>query len=406
MAREVHGLHPAGMTPLDIAAGGMLGTEPREPLPKIPRGDTMVDVFEAMILPALRSERCLVSFSGGRDSSWVLAGATEMARRNGLPDPVPITYRPTGIPEAEENGWQEEVVAHLGLDDWERIDVTDELNLVGPWAQTALRRHGRFFPASAFMLLPMFERARGGTLVVAQGGEEMYIYWRWARLVDALALRRRPTRGDLRMLALAMAPLPLRRRIAMRSAPPAPFPWLTGEAAREVSRIFADEVGTEPIRYSAALRGLLRHRCMSGTIRSVSALAEGAGARAIMPVLHLPLLAVWARDGGWKGWGDRTATLRRLAGDYLPDHVLARRDKTRMNRVFFGPHTHAFAERWSGGGVDPSLVDVEVLREMWLGDEHDWRTSLLMQAAWLNDETQDEHNERGSHGEQAAVASA
>ena len=49
--------------------------------------------FEAAILPGLRRSPCLVSFSGGRDSSAVLATATAVARREGLPLPVPITHR-------------------------------------------------------------------------------------------------------------------------------------------------------------------------------------------------------------------------------------------------------------------------------------------------------------------------
>ncbi|MFL5910986.1 MAG: hypothetical protein ACJ768_10500 [Gaiellaceae bacterium] len=401
-----HFLHPAGLTPLDVAAGGMLGTEPRDPLPHLAREATFESVFEAMIRPALESSPCLVSFSGGRDSSWVLAGTTLMARRLGLPDPVPVTLRLTKVPEAVEYEWQEEVVRFLELKDWERIDADEDLELVGPVAETVMRRHGHVFPANAYMLQPMLERARGGTLVVAQGGEEMYIYWRWAPLVDVLAGRRRPTRETVKLAAMALAPVGLRRAMALKAAPPAPFPWLREDAAREISREFAGEVGTEPVRYDRALRSLLRHRCMGGTERSIHAMADGAGCAAIMPVLDRAMLAMWAREGGWKGWGDRTTTMRALAGDLLPDHVLARRDKARFNQVFFGAHTRAFAERWSGEGVDPSLVDVDVLRRTWLGDEHDWRTALLMHAAWLHDELQELPDERSTHGQPERVATA
>ena len=98
--------------------------------------------------------------------------------------------------------------------------------------------------------------------------------------------------------------------------------------------------------------------------------------------------------------------MRALAGDLLPDHVLARRDKARFNQVFFGARTRAFAERWSGGGVDPELVDSEALRRIWLGDDHDWRTALLMHAGWMHDELQELPDERRSHGRQARVATA
>lgn len=385
----------------------MLGVEPREPLPKIDRHETLWDVWDAALLPALQSSPCVVTFAGGRDSSGMLAAAVDTARRHGLPDPVPMTLRLRSGPMAEEIAWQEEVIRFLGLKEWERVDVEDDLNLVGPIAQTALRRHGHLFPASAFMLLPMLERSRGGTLVVAQGGEEIYVYWRWQRLMDLLALRARPRRSDLPLVALALSPVPLRRRLAMRAAPPAPYPWLRKDAAAEISRIFASEVGTEPMRYDAAVRSLMRHRCMSATLRSVDALADGAGAKLLMPMLDMRMLSVFARDGGWTGYGDQSTTLRKLVGDRLPDSVYARRDKARFNTLFFGTHTRAFAERWSGGGPDPSLVDVDVLRRMWLGDEHDWRTALLMQSAWLHDELGQSHPQgRSPDGEAQHAATA
>jgi asparagine synthase (glutamine-hydrolysing) len=125
-----------------------------------------------------------------------------------------------------------------------------------------------------------------------------------------------------------------------------------------------------------------------------------------MPTLDRRLLSMFAHEGGWKGWGDRTTTMRKLAGHLLPDSVLARRDKARFNQVFFGVHTRAFAERWTGGGVDTTLVDPDALRRIWLGDEHDWRTALLMHAAWLHEELRPQTKERSSHGEPARAATA
>ena len=49
--------------------------------------------LEAVVLRALLRPPCLVSFSGGRDSSLVLAIASDVARRHGLPLPVPATNR-------------------------------------------------------------------------------------------------------------------------------------------------------------------------------------------------------------------------------------------------------------------------------------------------------------------------
>ena len=62
------------------------------------RGLTPLAALEEAILPALRRPPCLVSFSGGRDSSCVLAAATRAARREGLQPPVPVTLRVSNAP--------------------------------------------------------------------------------------------------------------------------------------------------------------------------------------------------------------------------------------------------------------------------------------------------------------------
>jgi hypothetical protein len=65
----------------------------------------------------------------------VLAAAVEVARREGLPDPLSVTLRFPGVASTEESRWQELVIAHLGVRECERIVVGDELNLLGPVAR-------------------------------------------------------------------------------------------------------------------------------------------------------------------------------------------------------------------------------------------------------------------------------
>jgi hypothetical protein len=79
-----------------------------------------------------------------------LAVAVEVARRHGLADPIPATIRVPAAQRADESAWQERVVAHLRLDDWLRVEFTDELDAVGPIARTALRRRG-LLAGSRFM---------------------------------------------------------------------------------------------------------------------------------------------------------------------------------------------------------------------------------------------------------------
>src|SRR5687768_3761316 len=108
-----------GLTPVETATGIVLGdgADPG-PLPAVPPGETALAALERACLPALERGRCCVSFSGGRDSSIVLATATRVARREGLPLPLPVTNRFPLAGHTDESHWQELVVRHLGLDDW------------------------------------------------------------------------------------------------------------------------------------------------------------------------------------------------------------------------------------------------------------------------------------------------
>jgi hypothetical protein len=56
--------------------------------------------LERAVVCALRRPPCLVSFSGGHDSSLVLAAAVRAAQRERLPAPVPVTWRVRDAPAA------------------------------------------------------------------------------------------------------------------------------------------------------------------------------------------------------------------------------------------------------------------------------------------------------------------
>ena len=82
------------------------------------------EALERAILPALLRPPCLVSFSGGRDSAAVLAVATALARREGLPAPIPATNVFPAADDSDETAWQELIVRHLGLSEWVRTRAT------------------------------------------------------------------------------------------------------------------------------------------------------------------------------------------------------------------------------------------------------------------------------------------
>src|SRR3954453_15135855 len=124
------------LSPVELATGIVFGSRPWR-LPAGPGGSPLA-ALEAAVAPAARSGQCFVSFSGGRDSSAVLAAAAAVARREGLPLPVPVTIRAQNAPLSGESAFQEAVVRHLRLPDWIRIDIDDELDALGPYARRAL----------------------------------------------------------------------------------------------------------------------------------------------------------------------------------------------------------------------------------------------------------------------------
>jgi asparagine synthase (glutamine-hydrolysing) len=163
----------SALTPLEIASGLVLA--PRGPLPElppVPPGTTSRAALERAVLPALRRGPCLVSFSGGRDSSAVLAVAVAVARREGLPLPVPVTHRFPSASETDEAAWQEQVIAQLGLEDWMRIELASELDAIGSVATAVIERHGLLWPCNTYFHEPIFEAAAGGSVLTGIGGDE------------------------------------------------------------------------------------------------------------------------------------------------------------------------------------------------------------------------------------------
>jgi hypothetical protein len=116
---------------------------------------------------------------------------------------------------------------------------------------------------------------------------------------------------------------------------------------------------------------------------SLEALAADAGARLVQPFLDPLVVGAVAAHFPLGGPGDRTAAMRALFGDLLPDDVLARRSKAWFDEAFFAEHSRRFVAGWDGRGVDPSLVDAEKLAGVWQSQNPDPRSGLLLQAAWL-----------------------
>lgn len=368
-------------TELEIATAIVLGGVGSGPPP--PPSCSPLQALEAVIRPALRTPPCRVAFSGGRDSSAVLAVATRLAARDGLEPPVPVTRVYPDAPRTDETRWQEAVIGHLGLTEWIRASFRDEHDLLGETARSSLRRHGVLWPPALHVHGAWYDQLGPGPLLTGEGGDDVIGNRRVAPLT-ALVRGVRPSRTLVRHLARAVAPRPLRRRaLAGDVAGQAPR-WLTPHARRQVVDAVVEEVVAEPLRYDRATLRTGRRRAWRVYAHNHARLATEHGVDVVDPLLDSRFVAALARDGGPLGFVGRTATMRALFHDLLPDEVLARRTKALFNEAYMGASVAAFARDWDGSGVNTDLVDVGELRAEWLSDRPAPSSALLLHQAWLH----------------------
>jgi asparagine synthase (glutamine-hydrolysing) len=368
-------------TPLEIATGRLLGvTEP----PRLPHhnGATPLEALRVAVAPAFSSGRCFVTFSGGRDSSAVLAVAVDVARREGFQPPVAVTVRFRDTPGAGEPEWQELVIRHLGVSDWIVHEVEDELDVVGPVAKALLRRHGVRYPAHSCLWAFLLARAQGGTLLTGLGGDQVFSTpltflrgprtgGRWPRLHDA------------ERLAFAASPRALRRPVLRRRVPQ--LPWLRPAAQHAFAEASADAAAGGGTSFPAHLAGVFRPRTSLGMHRTLEVLAEESDATVVHPLVDPGFLAALAKAGGRIGFGSRTAAMHAVFGGepLLPDALLSRERKAVFHLAYTRRPTREFAKRFDGTGLDSDLVDAERLRAEWLSPVPNFASALALQAAWL-----------------------
>jgi hypothetical protein len=364
---------------LEIAIGQRLGMLPETPLAR-PAGDP-VTALEVPIRRALMRPPCLVPFSGGRDSSAILAVATRLARREVLDPPIPATYRFPGQPRSHESDWQERVIDHLGLGEWEILEGSVDLDVIGPAATAAVIRHGPLTPPNAHFIVPLAERARGGSLLTGIDGDSLFGGWRWTRLAALARGGRRPEARDALRIARFLSPAALQRRVGARPIPP--FPWLSDEAHDAVREIWGRDQFVQPRTFPGFIRWLRRSRHVDGFRTLLVELGADAGALVENPFLDEQFLASYAQLGGSRGVGDRTRAMQILFGGLLPPAVVTRPSKAAFDEVYMGERARAFAARWDGEGLDPALVPADRLRADWSSGAVSFRTMALMQWLWL-----------------------
>jgi asparagine synthetase B (glutamine-hydrolysing) len=367
------------LTPVELSVGLVLTPDGFADLP--PGRETPQAALEAAVLPALRRPPCLVSFSGGRDSSAVLAVATQAARRHGLPDPIPVTIR-SRAEGALESEWQESVVEYLALREWVRLEVDDELDLVGPTAQAVLRRHGLLWPFNVHFHVPMLEHARGGAFLTGIGGDEIFASATSTRPAAIVTGRIPPTRYDVPGLIFTAMPERLRR--AWREYDKeVDYPWLTPAGRRAALQALARREVAEPRRLERRMRFVRGAPGMDIGTASLRALARERDVELHHPLLDLGVWGAVRRAAPRSGFFNRKEAMRAIFAGMLPDSLLSRTDKAHFDGVFFDRHSRAFAETWNGEGVPAEHVDAGALREHWRTERPAAQSYVLLQAAWL-----------------------
>lgn len=344
--------------------------------------------LRSVLAAALRRPPCLVSFSGGRDSSLLLALTRDVAARHGLEPPIAITFRYPGDPDALESTWQELVINHLntrGLSvEWERRDITDEFDIVGPLVAPVLERHGGpLWPPALGSVLLLARMASGGSVITGEFGDEVLGGHR-ANVLRTVAFRRGRglSRSAWGTVALTLAPRTVRRAV-LRSRVEVDA-WLRPELRRAKAELEARETADRPLRWDRSVRAALQTRAITIGRRSISALAGQAGCNYVEPLADPGFIDALASAGRPWGIGGRSAGLRLLADGLLPDAVIDRVGKAYFNASRFGPATAAFAQGWDGTGLNEELVDPAALRRLWQGKFVPAQSAMLLHQAWLH----------------------
>jgi len=320
------------------------------------------------------------------DSSVVLAIAAQVARRNGLEAPLPVTLRFPDAPSTQEDDWQERVIRHIGIDDWLRIELHDELDIVGPYSTAALLANGVAWPANNHLLAPILERVPGATVLTGVDGDGLFSDWRWHAAMALITAPRTMGFRELLPVGLALAP-PAGRRAYLRRRRPPPdevWPsWLTPVAAAAFRQRLLEDEAAEPFTWSARVAWYARRRYVRHARDAIAATTSLFGGTAAFPLLDDVFLAAVARSHRVRGFASRSEAYAELAGDLLPTSLIERRDKAIFHQVFIVGPTRAFAETWDGSGLPVQLVNAEQARAEWLLPQPDFRSAMLLQQAWI-----------------------
>lgn len=333
--------------------------------------------LESLIADAVTAAPCYVMFSGGRDSSAVLAVALSVARAVGAPDPIPVTARHAKVADSLETEWQQAVLDHLGLRNQIVVDFDGEQSWLGETAVGRLRKFGLMWPVAGTIHGALLDRLDPGTVLSGEGGDMVIAGRRATTFLNAVRSRR-PRLAVHEARLLVREPGELRRALTeSRDA----IAWLTPAGKELITPLGLPAV--ESLHWSKGLREAVASRPARMVRNNFMAAVESSGHRSSNPLEHPLFVSALMRAGGWRGFGHRTAFMKYLFGDVLPDAVLSRTTKAEFTGARWTDRERDFARSWDGAGVDPRYIDAEALRADWLSENPSPRSDFHLHAAWL-----------------------
>ncbi|MGU3432760.1 asparagine synthase-related protein [Actinomycetes bacterium M1A6_2h] len=336
---------------------------------------------------ALEHGPCVVSFSGGRDSSAVLAAATQVARQEGLPLPVPATLNFPGIKESQESDWQSLVLDHLGLTERLEYNLTTEMDALGATAQEVLMAHGLVWPYNAHLHLIICKDAAGGTLLTGFGGDELALSARSRWAERAVSNRKFLSPKSAASIVRHLAPSPLQYLYdAPRAAPNrVDYPWLTWRGRLLAAHKLADDNSSIPFGWGRVLREWIpRSRYFIAVRQSLDLMGGDHSVRVLHPFIEPAVLQAFAAHEPLVGMAGRRAIMNLLVGDVLPAEVVNRTSKAEFTDALWNGESLDFARHWDGSGLDEHIVDPAVVKREWLTSAPTVRTTTMLQQAWLH----------------------
>ena len=371
---------------LEMAAGWVPGHSSRRVSEDLEVPTDPLQALENTLREALLRPPCVIGFSGGRDSSALLAVAISLARREGLTPPIAATNVYPDLEETDESDWQELVIRYLGIEEWVRQEFTDETDLLAPSSLSSLRRHGPLWPATMHNRAPIIALARGGSYITGNGGDELLGEYRSTRLARVLARQVPTVQRAAKDVVWVIGPGRVRQRLERRALARrgALRPWLRPRAAEW----FADQVTEMAVRRPLTHRfgpvEVLRRRGFQAAFGNLNLIGESLGVRYVHPFLDPAFAVALGRCAPTLGFTGRTETMRALFGHLLPDAILSRNAKVYFNSAYAHRFTREFVASWDGSGLDDDLIDAEALKDSWQNDPVFHGGSFqLVHLAWL-----------------------